>query len=245
LSWATGRVVEGEELYLKALELDPNDANLLGGTGAACRGRAAARALPAASKISCARTVLSCGKPVLATSLLWLNGKDEEAIAEAKTLRPANRASTLARLYASTGRFGEAADALMETPNTNSAVIRETVRLLRIGPAEKLSSESAILSLPGFEAGRVIGARAIDFLYLNAVCPSRFVKRVLDNLESRADAGVVGGEVNYIWHPAYAPMRKTERFKAFMRKAGYVEYWRVKGWPKFCHPTTGDDFFCD
>ena len=26
---------------------------------------------------------------------------------------------------------------------------------------------------------------------------------------------------------------------------GYVEYWRAKGWPDLCHPTTGDDFACD
>jgi hypothetical protein len=24
-----------------------------------------------------------------------------------------------------------------------------------------------------------------------------------------------------------------------------VEYWRAKGWPQFCHPTTGDDFVCE
>ncbi len=35
-----------------------------------------------------------------------------------------------------------------------------------------------------------------------------------------------------------------ERFKAFVRKAGFVDYWRAKGWPEQCHPTTGDDFTC-
>jgi hypothetical protein len=27
-----------------------------------------------------------------------------------------------------------------------------------------------------------------------------------------------------------------------MRKAGIVDYWRAKGWPDLCHPTTGEDF---
>jgi hypothetical protein len=40
-------------------------------------------------------------------------------------------------------------------------------------------------------------------------------------------------------------LRKTERFRTFVRKAGLVEYWRARGWPQFCHPTTGDDFTCD
>jgi hypothetical protein len=40
-------------------------------------------------------------------------------------------------------------------------------------------------------------------------------------------------------------VRKTERFKAFARNAGLFDYWRAKGWPQWCHPTTGEDFACD
>jgi hypothetical protein len=47
-----------------------------------------------------------------------------------------------------------------------------------------------------------------------------------------------------IWHPSYAPVRKTELFKSLMRKTYLVDYWRAKGWPEFCHATTGDDFEC-
>jgi hypothetical protein len=43
-----------------------------------------------------------------------------------------------------------------------------------------------------------------------------------------------------LWVPAYAPARKTERFKAYVRKVGFVDYWRARGWSEFCHPTTGD-----
>ena len=47
------------------------------------------------------------------------------------------------------------------------------------------------------------------------------------------------------WAPAYTAIRKTERFKAYVRDAGMVAYWRAKGWPPQCHPTTGDDFACE
>ncbi len=47
-----------------------------------------------------------------------------------------------------------------------------------------------------------------------------------------------------LWAPPYSGVRKTERFKAFVRKAGFVDYWRARGWPDLCHPTTGDDFEC-
>jgi hypothetical protein len=39
-------------------------------------------------------------------------------------------------------------------------------------------------------------------------------------------------------------VRKTPQFKTLMQRAGFVDYWRAKGWPPQCHPTTGDDFEC-
>ena len=71
---------------------------------------------------------------------------------------------------------------------------------------------------------------------------------------SRADIEAVveaGGytaaitSASLFWPSAYASVRKTERFKALVRKVALVEYWRAKGWPAQCHPTTGDDFACE
>jgi len=45
--------------------------------------------------------------------------------------------------------------------------------------------------------------------------------------------------------PLYAPLRKTERFKTLMRRAGLVAYWRARGWPDLCRPVGPDDFICD
>jgi hypothetical protein len=39
-------------------------------------------------------------------------------------------------------------------------------------------------------------------------------------------------------------LRKTERFKAYVRKAGLVDYWRARGWPDLCRPVGEDDFIC-
>jgi hypothetical protein len=47
------------------------------------------------------------------------------------------------------------------------------------------------------------------------------------------------------WSPEFAALRKTERFKALVRAWGFPDYWRAKGWPDLCHPTTGDDFACE
>ncbi len=62
----------------------------------------------------------------------------------------------------------------------------------------------------------------------------------------RYEEGAVGfPPLGYLVHPSYAPVRKTERFKKIMRDQGLVVYWRERGWPSFCRPTTGDDFECD
>jgi hypothetical protein len=48
-----------------------------------------------------------------------------------------------------------------------------------------------------------------------------------------------------LWTPSFAPARKTERFKAYMRNVGMVDYWRNDSWPDLCRPMGADDFVCD
>jgi hypothetical protein len=40
-------------------------------------------------------------------------------------------------------------------------------------------------------------------------------------------------------------LRKTERFKTLVRDAGFVDVWRVRGWPDLCRPVGADDFACE
>jgi hypothetical protein len=81
----------------------------------------------------------------------------------------------------------------------------------------------------------------LDFIYLYIGAPIR----VMEWDERLGEAGLfdIPGDWFY-WQASAAPVRKTERFKANARKQGLVDYWRAKGWPAFCHPTTGDDFVC-
>jgi hypothetical protein len=32
------------------------------------------------------------------------------------------------------------------------------------------------------------------------------------------------------------------RLETLVGKLGFVDYWRAKDWPRFCHSTTGDYF---
>jgi TolB-like protein/Flp pilus assembly protein TadD len=163
--------------------------------------------------------------------VLWLDGQNDAAIAILKDLPP-DRTDALAYIYASMGRYRDAIDIIEKLPpGFYPPDVRENaVRLLRTAPAKSAAPQS----LPP------LGALSFVYLYVGAP------ERVLELYERGQDGGYVAGAGNpeSVWHPAYASVRKTERFKIYLRRAGFVDYWRAKGWPEFCHPTTADDFIC-
>jgi TolB-like protein/Tfp pilus assembly protein PilF len=176
----------------------------------------------------------------LTASILLNNGQSQAAIATLKAL-PAGptgdegaRGITLARAYAMEGRYGEAADTLLANPQTgqqNRESIEDAARLLRAAPA-KVSMPDALPAWAG----------ELGFVYLYVGAPDR----VLDHPERLVVVqGLSALAVRYLWSSEFAPIRKTERFKAFVRAACYVVYWRARGWPETCHPIGADDFVCE
>jgi hypothetical protein len=69
--------------------------------------------------------------------------------------------------------------------------------------------------------------------------------RALEFAERLADAGYTYSQFDIFWSSDYANVRKTEQFKGYLRKMGFVDYWRVRGWPQYCNPTGGEDFACN
>ena len=167
-------------------------------------------------------------------SILSLNGRNDEAIAILKALPPTGGPRLyLADIYASMGRYSEAADALREIPSGLflPGALEEAIRLLRTAPAQAASQQTAL------------SAGQLGFVYLFAGAPNR----AFDYYEGLAETGypTLGGTSKFLWAPSYATLRKTERFKAFAQKAGFVDYWRAKGWPDLCSPVGPGDFVCD
>jgi hypothetical protein len=133
------------------------------------------------------------------------------------------------------GLYGQAANAVLTIQSVNlfPGTVEEAARLLRTAPATAASPQS----LPP------LGALGFVYLYVGAL--NRAIES-LGFLEDRIEGGYsVTITPATFWHPSYTPVRKTDRFKAYVRKAGLVDYWRARGWPEFCHPTTADDFVCD
>jgi TolB-like protein/Tfp pilus assembly protein PilF len=162
--------------------------------------------------------------------LLWVNGETEAALSIAKAL-PLDfngRTTILARIYAAMGRYGEAADVMLTTPQGTypSGTVETAAQLLRMAPASAAQQDSPIFG-------------DLDFVYLHVGAP----ERALSEFRRQAEVGYLGYGPVYL-HPSYASARKMEGFKSFARKSGLIEYWRARGWSGPCHPLGADDFEC-
>ena len=147
----------------------------------------------------------------------------------------AQRNGYLALAYAAQGRYAQAADTILLTTPDQAvipmAAVKQAADILRKAPARVASSGPTPAS-----------QSVLSFVYAFAGAPEKF----LDASERSVTAGSTLTVGNWTeWHPALAAARKTERFKALMRKMGLVDYWRATGWPDLCHPTSGDDFVCN
>ena len=233
LQVARGKPLIARESYAKALALDPNNpdalyysANLLAEVGRLKESLEMMQRLRAVEPFA---PIFSLNGAVV----MWLNGQNDAAITTMEGLPlVAARAVDLSEIYAAVGRYREAADQLMKIPDGTflPGIAQEAERLLRNAPASVASAQSTPR----------LGRLGFAYLYVGAPV------RALEFHEAGVDAGyTIAITTAVLWHPSYAPARKTERFKAFVRKAGLVDYWRAKGWPDLCHPVGTDDFACE
>jgi TolB-like protein len=227
-----GNFLLGEASFSKALALDPNNpdglrfySNMLASVGRLKESLAMKLRLHALEPLV----------PVFidtAAVVLWLNGQNDAAIAMMKEIPSDRWVNGPAYIYASLGRYNEAANALRESPpeNVAPAIVEEAMRLLRTAPAPAPSPQT----LP------FLGS--LSWVYLYVGLPNR----ALEGGERGVETGYLNpfGQSS-LWHPTWAAVRKTERFKIYVRKAGLVEYWRARGWPDVCHPVGKDDFECE
>jgi TolB-like protein/Tfp pilus assembly protein PilF len=230
-------LAQADEQYSKALALDPFHpetlhfyANLLGAVGRV------KEALAMREQLIVMEPFGSISDDYI-EELRWIGGQtDTVALMERLSavrgrINPAR--AMLARIYAEQGRYTEAVDALMAIRFPGrypEEAVDAAVRLLRTAPAAAASAQS----LPRLYAN-------LEFVYLHVGAPERVLQPFEDII---AGGEFPGGDMVWLWHPSYAPARKTERFKAFARNAGLVDYWRAKGWPEFCRPVGADDFAC-
>jgi TolB-like protein len=125
------------------------------------------------------------------------------------------------------GLYREAADKLQSSalPGSDAAA-----QLLRTAPAKADPKK-----LPDLD-------RLTRFIYPYVGAPERFMVTYEEELK----IGYVGpGNNVWLWAPTYASVRQTDRFKAYVRAAGILDFWRKNGWPDLCHAAGADDFVCE
>ena len=225
------RMLAAEDAFKQALALNPNQADGLHGYS---------QLLAALGRIKeslAMREHLQKGEPFITNytadtaEIYWLDGATEKAVAMLQPFRP-GRTLELALVQASAGRYREAAAAIREMPATNypAGMTEAAAKILESAPAKS----AAPAALPR------IGN--LSFAYMHVGAP----ERVLEFYEDEIRAGYFQPiSATWFWHPTYAAVRKTERFKTVVRDLGLVEYWGARGWPPRCRPMEANDFACD
>ena len=177
---------------------------------------------------------------VITAEFLRLDGQNDAAVALLVSVTTNEsevkfaRNLELARSYAAAGRYSEAADTLLAIPldqnRASRASIEAAAAFLRRLPAASAKADA----LPAYRD-------EMEFVYVYSSVP----ERILDYPEYVEQIRAISRVTFELWEPRSAPARKTERFKALVRRAGMVEYWRKYGWADLCHPVGADDFACN
>jgi len=225
------RMAAAEDAFRRALALNPNQADGLHGLS---------QLLAALGRIKeslMMREHLQAGEQFITNytadtaEIYWLAGDTEKAVAMLQPFRPA-RTLELALVQASAGRYREAAAALREMPATNypPGVLEAAAKILDTAPA-KAAAPGALPRIGN-----------LSFAYMHVGAPERVLEFYEDEISGDYFQPISS---TWFWHPTYAAVRKTERFKKVARDLGLVEYWRARGWPTQCRAVGADDFACD
>ncbi|HEX5281863.1 MAG TPA: hypothetical protein VFW28_17415 [Micropepsaceae bacterium] len=223
-------MIAAEDAFRTALRLDPNQADGLHGYS---------QFLAAMGKIKeslALRDHLQAIEPSIVNytadtaEIYWVAGDTDKAIQMLQPFRP-GRTLELALILAASGRTHEAAGALREMPQTNwpDGLLEKAAKLLDTAPAQNPPD-----SMPK------LGSLSFTFLFVGA--PERDLEYYEDEVKGGYFQPI---SATWFWHPSFAPVRHTDRFKKLVRDLGMADYWRARGWPQYCHPTSGNDFVCD
>jgi adenylate cyclase len=225
------RMLAAEDAFRQALALNPNQADGLHGLS---------QLLAALGRIKesvAMREHLQKGEAFITNytadtaEIYWLDGETEKAVAMLQPFRP-GRTLELALVQASAGRYLEAAAAIREMPAANypAGMAEAAAKILDSAPAKSAAP------------GALPRIGNLSFAYMHVGAP----ERVLEFYEDEISGGYFQPiSATWFWHPTYAAVRKSERFKQVVRDLGLVEYWTARGWPPQCRPAGMGNFSCE
>jgi TolB-like protein len=235
-----GKWEEAMDLYMQGIARNPDDPELLNNYSQTLR------TLGFLEKSLAIKDHLALLEPLVPiyarqrAELLAQNGKEDAALKEFQRLIDGKNGGQLSHagiaiIRARQGRFADAADILAQSPTSpvgdfTPALLSAAVQVLRA--ADKKATLP--VELPDISS-------EWDFVYAYSNDSER-VLRWAETTLSRGDYGPLG---ETLWYATSSAVRKTDRFRALVRKAELVDYWRRHGWPDLCGPTRVQDIACD
>jgi TolB-like protein len=224
------KMLAAEDAFKQALALNPNQADGLHGYSQLLA------ALGRVKESLAMREHLQAGEQFIinytadTAEIYWLAGETDKAVAMLQPFRP-GRTLELALVQASAGRYREAAAAMREMPATNY-------------PPRMLEGAAKILDAAAAKAAPAELPRIgnLSFAFMHVGAPERVLEFYEDEIRGDYFQPI---SATWFWHPTYAAVRETARFKTVVRDLGFVEYWRARGWPPQCRAVGTDDFVCD
>jgi TolB-like protein len=225
------RMADAEDAFRKAIALNPNQADGLHGLSQLLA------ALGRVDESLAMREHLQAGEQFITNytadtaEIYWLAGDTAKAVGMLQPFRP-GRTLELALVLASAGRYQEAAAALREMPASNypNAMLEAAAKILDTAPAK--AADPAALPRVG----------NLSFAYMHVGAPERVLEFYEDEIAGDYFQPISS---TWFWHPTYAAVRRTERFKKVAQALGLVAYWRERGWPAQCHAVGSGDFACE
>jgi TolB-like protein len=230
-----GKWAEAMDFYKEALARDPDDPEVLTTYAAALRN---VGYLKESLVVRERQNLLEPLVPLynrLRAEILLANARPDDAIPSLVKFR---QDGVLAMAYAGQGRFSEAADLYDKflsgsTVSTSGDFARPLVEAAGQVLRAAANKAEPPAQLPDFYS-------ELNFVYAYTSTP----ERMLDWYEKAMKEGDYR-PLGFVWWPTPSSVRKTERFKTFVRDAGLVDYWRARGWPDLCKPVGANDFTCE
>jgi TolB-like protein/DNA-binding SARP family transcriptional activator len=240
LAGGEGKILEAMDLAKQALARDPDDVEVMNGIA---NNLWDLGYLKEALAVRERQHLLEPLIPVynsLRVTTMAANGMVDEAVRDWMAVRPNVTAGSLLLLnaYAQLGRFSDAIDILQSGRFTPEGLPAQPLPQAQVDAAVQVLRAAANKTAPPARLPDFEGELA--FLYAYTSTP----ERMLDRFESDVKGGLPTA-LRFVWWPVPSSVRKTERFKTLMRNAGFVDIWRVRGWPDHCRPVGTNDFACD
>jgi TolB-like protein len=224
------KMLAAEDAFKQALALNPNQADGLHGYSQllAALGRIKESLVMRAHLQAIEQSIINYTADT--AEIVWLDGDTDKAIAMLAPFAP-GRTLELALVQASAGRYAEAATAVRQLAAASypAGMTEAAAKMLESAPAKA----TAPADLP--RVGN------LSFVYMHVGAPERVLEFYQDEIKGDYFQPI---STTWFWHPTYAAVRKTARFKQVARDLGLVEYWRARGWPAQCHAVGANDFAC-